>query len=75
MICQRCSRWNLTPLEERWEAIEACERLYRDTTKRVATDEIGLAKVNDGLALVRIGKPVESCSELELGELPSGWVP
>ena len=58
VICERCSRWNLTPLEERWEAIEACEKFYRDATKRVATDEIGLAKVNDGLALVRIGRPV-----------------
>src|SRR6478735_8718280 len=58
VVCRRCSRWNLTPLEERWEAIEACERLYRDTRKRVATDEIGLAKARDGLALVRIGRPV-----------------
>jgi hypothetical protein len=58
VICERCSRWNLTPLEERWEAIEGCEKHYRDATKRVATDEIGLAKVNDGLALVRIGRPV-----------------
>src|SRR5688500_1795019 len=28
VVCRRCERWNLTPLEERWEAIEAAERLY-----------------------------------------------
>lgn len=58
VICTGCGRWNLTPLEERWEVIEACERSYRDTRKRVATDQIGLAKVGDGLTLVRIGTPL-----------------
>ena len=28
VICTRCGRWNLTPLEERWEAIDESERLY-----------------------------------------------
>ncbi len=22
VVCQKCGRWNLTPVEERWEAIE-----------------------------------------------------
>ncbi|MBW8771673.1 MAG: hypothetical protein JF590_00030, partial [Gemmatimonadetes bacterium] len=48
VICLRCGRWNLTPWEERWEVIEACEKLYRDTTKRVATEQIGLARVREG---------------------------
>ncbi len=30
----RCLRWNLSPLEERWEAIEQCERLFGDTQLR-----------------------------------------
>src|SRR3712207_8482965 len=38
VVCPRCARWNLTPLEERWEAIEQCERLYRGTRLRVSTD-------------------------------------
>ena len=58
VVCRACERWNLSPLEERWEAIEACERLYRDTRKRVATDNVGLARVGDGLDLVRIGVPL-----------------
>jgi hypothetical protein len=58
VVCRQCERWNLSPLEERWEAIEACERLYRDTRKRVATDNVGLARVAGGLDLVRIGQPL-----------------
>jgi hypothetical protein len=57
VVCRRCERWNLTPLEERWEAIEECERAFRDTKLRVSTDEIGLARVKEGLELVRIGAP------------------
>jgi hypothetical protein len=57
VVCRRCERWNLTPLEERWEAIEACERAFRSTKLRVSTDEIGLARLKEGLELVRIGAP------------------
>jgi hypothetical protein len=57
VVCRRCERWNLSPLEERWEAIEACERLYRDARRRVSTDQIGLARLAEGLELVRIGQP------------------
>lgn len=58
VVCRRCEKWNLTPLEDRWEAIEECERLYRGTRLRVATDQIGLAKLADGTELVRIGRPM-----------------
>jgi hypothetical protein len=58
VVCPKCERWNLTPLEERWEAIEQSEKLYRDTRKRVATDNVGLAKLADGTTLVRIGEPL-----------------
>jgi len=58
VVCRRCERWNLSPLEERWEAIEDCERLFRGTRLRVSTDNIGLARVAEGLELVRIGEPL-----------------
>jgi hypothetical protein len=58
VVCRKCERWNLSPLEERWEAIEECERLFRGTRLRTATDQIGLARVGDGLELVRIGRPL-----------------
>lgn len=57
VVCRKCERWNLSPLEERWEAIEQAERLYRDTKRRVSTDNIGLAKLASGTTLVRIGEP------------------
>ena len=57
-VCARCGRWNLTPLEERWEAIEDCERLFRATKLRVSTDNVGLARLREGLDLVRIGAPL-----------------
>ena len=58
VVCRRCEKWNLTPLEERWEAIEECERLFRDTRLRMSSDNIGLAKLKEGLTLVRIGQPM-----------------
>ncbi len=57
-VCPKCERWNLTPLEERWEALEECERAYRDTRKRVSTDNIALARLRDGTDLIRIGQPL-----------------
>lgn len=57
VICRQCDRWNLTPFEDRWEAIEACERLYRGTRQRVSTDHIGLARITGQVDLVRVGRP------------------
>ena len=58
VVCRSCERWNLTPLEERWEAVERCEKLFRDTRVRTSSENIGLAKHREGLELVRIGKPL-----------------
>lgn len=58
VVCPSCERWNLTPLEERGAVIEGCERRFRDTRTRASTGEIGLAKVSEGLELVRIGAPL-----------------
>lgn len=55
VICTRCGRWNLSPLEERWEAIDESERLFRGTRLRMSTDNIGLARFRGGFELVRIG--------------------
>jgi hypothetical protein len=58
VVCARCGRWNLSPLDERWEAIETCERLFRGTRARVTTAQIGLARLPSGCELVRIGEPL-----------------
>lgn len=57
-ICEQCKRWNLSPLETRWEAIEEAERAFRATRIRVSTDNIGLCRLSEGTELVRIGKPL-----------------
>jgi len=58
VVCRKCERWNLTPLEERWEAVEACEKLFRETRPPMSSENIGLARHPEGLELVRIGKPL-----------------
>ena len=58
VVCRSCGRWNLTPLEERWEAVETCEGLFRATRVRTSTENVGLARHAEGLELVRIGKPL-----------------
>lgn len=56
VVCTHCGRWNLTPLEERWEPIERCEQLYRDTWQRYTVENIGVARTKSRLELVRIGE-------------------
>ena len=55
-VCPKCSRWNLAPIEERWEAIESAEKLFRDSRLRAQSENVGLAKLRDGTRLVRIGE-------------------
>lgn len=56
VICRFCHRWNLSPLEHRLEIIDECERLFRAARTRVMSENIGLARLSEGLELVRIGK-------------------
>lgn len=58
VVCAACKQWNLSPLEERWEAIEEAERIYRATKLRAATDNVGLARIREGTELIRIGEPL-----------------
>ncbi|HEU0298558.1 MAG TPA: hypothetical protein VFR37_03870 [Longimicrobium sp.] len=55
-VCPKCARWNLAPIEERWEAMEDAERLFRDTRLRVQSENVGLAKLRDGTRLIRVGE-------------------
>ena len=54
-VCLHCGRWNLAPIEERCEAIEDAERLFRAARRRYGTANVGLAELADGTELVRIG--------------------
>jgi hypothetical protein len=55
-VCAACGRWNLAPIEERWEAVEEAEKLFRDARLRVQSQNIGLARLPDGTRLVRVGQ-------------------
>jgi hypothetical protein len=56
-VCTGCGRWNLTPLEDRWETLEACERAVQDRgVERLRTAHLSLLDVKEG-ELVRVGKP------------------
>jgi hypothetical protein len=41
-VCPTCARWNFAPIEERWEAVEQAEKLFRDARLRVQPDVLRL---------------------------------
>jgi hypothetical protein len=56
VVCRRCRRWSLAPIEERWEALEELERLARDRARLLSqTDNIALLRVGE-LEIVRVGR-------------------
>lgn len=56
VICPKCSRWSLTPLEIRWEALEELERIWETLSARVRGETIALGRTRSGLRLVRVGR-------------------
>jgi hypothetical protein len=58
VICPHCGRWNLTPIEDRWEALEESEKLFRAQKLREQTNNIGLTRIKEGTELIRIGAPL-----------------
>jgi hypothetical protein len=58
VVCPHCGGWNLSPLDQRWDAIDECERLFRQTSVRLCTENISLAVVYGALDLIRIGDPL-----------------
>ena len=54
-VCAKCSRWNLAPIEERWEAVEAAEKRFADTASRAQSENVGVARLADGTRLIRVG--------------------
>lgn len=55
-VCPGCRRWNLAPLETRWEALEELEKTRRDAGRVLAsTENIALIGA-PGVELVRVGE-------------------
>ncbi len=56
-VCPKCSRWTLTPLDARWETLEACEAMVRDRGRiLLETAHLSLVRVEEG-ELIRVGRP------------------
>jgi hypothetical protein len=55
VICDECKRWNLVPIEERWETVESLEKIARDEARlMVKTENVSLLRIGD-VELIRIG--------------------
>ena len=54
VTCPRCRRWNLTPLDARWEALEELEELWASAPAKVMKESIGLARLPSGTEIVRV---------------------
>lgn len=55
-ICRTCRRWSLTPIEERWEALEELDKLTTDKARLLSqTDNIALLRAGP-LEIVKVGK-------------------
>jgi hypothetical protein len=56
VVCPRCSRWNLTPFDDRLERIEAVARAASQGRVAASTDQVALIRW-ERYDFVRVGKP------------------
>jgi hypothetical protein len=56
VICQRCGRWNLTPVDTRLDAVAALERMAAAGRVAATTDQVALIRLG-AYDVVRVGKP------------------
>jgi len=56
VVCQRCGRWNLTPVDTRLETVAALERLAAPGRVAATTEQVALVRCG-AYDVVRVGKP------------------
>ncbi len=56
VICQRCGRWNLTPLDGRLDAVAALDRMAAAGRVAATTEQVALVRAG-AYDVVRVGKP------------------
>lgn len=56
VICQRCGRWNLTPVDTRLDTVAALERMADAGRVAATTDQVALIRLG-AYDVVRVGKP------------------
>ena len=54
-VCPTCRRWNVVPLETRWERLESLERAARSGAVRIRTEHLDLVATDEG-ELIRVGR-------------------
>ena len=55
-VCRACRRWSLSPIEERWEALEELDKLTTDKARLLSqTDNIALLRAGP-LEIVKVGR-------------------
>jgi hypothetical protein len=57
VICPKCARWNLTPLDDRLERIEVLARIAHSGRLLASTEQVALLRW-ERYDLVRVGKPL-----------------
>jgi len=62
-VCPSCKRWNLAPIEDRWEALEELEKVARDRGRLLSkTDNIALIRTGE-IDIVRVGRETRLVEE------------
>jgi hypothetical protein len=56
VICQRCGRWNLTPIDTRIETIQSLDRMAARGRVAATSDQVALVR-SGPYDLVRVGQP------------------
>ena len=56
VICRRCGRWNLTPMDTRLDTVAALERMAAAGRVAATTDQVALIRLGP-VDVVRVGKP------------------
>ena len=56
VVCQRCTRWNLTPLDERLEVIAALDRWAAGGRVAATSEQVALVRLGP-YDVVRVGQP------------------
>jgi hypothetical protein len=80
VVCPTCERWNLTPLEERWEAVEGCERHFREVEYHARKLGWGYAPLQSLPAHIRLALEMgahedqeRAAAQGELARLGARW--
>ena len=55
VVCAECGRWNLTPLDNRWEVSEECQEAFGRASNQISFGQLSLRRCPDGTELLSLG--------------------